>query len=185
MQDKLVEKEVWCLFMAKPKTLRWNLLNSRSPLEKMTKSAFAKAWLKSAGREELYFRLCTGTVPVMLWVAHALQVVVNHKHIERHSPSTAAQLQQHHSAAKDHTGLWIPLPALFVPSVGQTELSSKHPHGCGIPMRLHLGVSVGGTDAQAEVMGAYGTAPSSPGRSASVWWGQMLPGISPPTHALK
>lgn len=95
MKDKPVEKKVWCLLMAKTKSPQGTLP------KKMAKFVFAKPQLKSAGHEEEYFKLCTGTVTVMHWhshcdaldTLHALHVVASQTCIKTHPPYTKVQLQ--------------------------------------------------------------------------------------------
>lgn len=131
MQNKPVEKEVWCLLTVKQKTLLWKLPNSGTSLKKMTKSALTIPWLKSAGHEELCFRLCTGSVTVVLWVPFLLSNLSTTRPLTHTLKCTvSAALSCSHS----HAGLRIHFQ---IPSAGHTELSSKHPHRSGIPMRFH------------------------------------------------
>lgn len=51
--------------------------------KKTAKSVFAKPRLKSAGHEEEYFRVCTGTVTVILWTPFVLSALLPTRHASK------------------------------------------------------------------------------------------------------
>lgn len=149
----------------------------------MAKSAFAKPWLKSAGHEELYFRLCTGTVTVMFWVPFMLS-----KLLSIISTSKLTLLPQKHSFSsitlqpKTTLGSGYPSLHFFVTSwpdravlQAPTQVWDPREAPLGSPAlrERHVGPGPGSLRHH------------STGLSAPVPWAQMLPGISPLTHALK
>lgn len=143
-------------------------------LKKMAKSVLKIQWLESAGHKELFqtaqLRHCGA-----LGTISALQAV-NHRPIDTHPPSSKVQPQQHPS----HPGLCIHFQ---LPSAGQNELSCKHPLGSPRgPTRIAPFEGDTNTPGHRTLHHHPVFYRLSP---ASVQWGQMLPGISPPTHTLK
>lgn len=51
--------------------------------KKTAKSVFAKPQLKSGGQEEEYFRVCTGTVTVILWTPFVLSALLPTRHASK------------------------------------------------------------------------------------------------------